>query len=226
VPARHQRRTGDDAPCRGLRFPLHRVIRHDARQQALGIGLGGIQQAPFEQDFLRHRRPGQLEKTRQLAGIHRETQPHDRRAELRTLAGDAQVAGTGDFQPAANAGAEDRGQRRMRAGLDRGQRRAHRLVVGQRQIDIGARGLELLEVAAGGEGRTLAAQDHAAQGSVGRQFGHGFTQAPPHQGIQRIQLVGVEQGDGGDVAVALAEDVGVHVSRASACNGCLSPGSG
>jgi hypothetical protein len=99
----------------------------------------------------------------------------------------------------------------MRAGLDRGQRFADRLVIGQRAVDVGARGPEFLEVAAGGEGRTLAAQDHAAQVRVGRQRRHGFAQAPPHEGIQRIELVGVEQGDGGDGAVALAEDVGVHV---------------
>jgi hypothetical protein len=164
--------------------------------------------------------PGQPQQAGQLTGIHGKAELHDRCAEACRFAGDAQVAGAGDLQPAADAGAEDGGDRGVRAGLDRGQRLAHRLVVGQRQIDIGACGAEFLEVAAGGEGRALAAQDDAAQLRVRGQREHGLAQPAPHRGVQCIELVGVEQGDGGNGAVALAKDVGGHgVSRASVGSG-------
>jgi hypothetical protein len=112
--------------------------------------------------------------------------------------------------PPPTQGAEDRGHRRMRAGLDGGQRRAHRLVIGQRAVDVGARGLELLEVAAGGEGHALAAQDHAAQRLVGGKPGEGLAQPRPHARVERVELVRVEQGYGGGGGIAFKKDVGFH----------------
>jgi hypothetical protein len=68
------------------------------------MGLGRGQQAPLQQDFLGHGGTGKPQQAGQFTGVHGKAQLHDRCAEARRFAGDAQVAGAGDLQPAADAG--------------------------------------------------------------------------------------------------------------------------
>jgi len=122
VPARHQRRARADALGRHGGLLEYAFVVHHAGQQALLQRLARIQDAALEQDFQDHRRADQGEQAGHLARIHREPQAVDRRAEACRLARDADVAATGDLQPAAHAGAADRRHGGHGAVADRVQR--------------------------------------------------------------------------------------------------------
>jgi hypothetical protein len=86
------------------------------------------------------------------------------------------------------------------------------LGIGSRLRGIGAAALELLDVGAGREGLAAgAAQHHAAQLVVGREFGEGVGQALPHDLVHGVHLVGLVEGHGRDEVVALDQDERGHV---------------
>ncbi len=71
----------------------------------------------------------------------------------------------------------------------------------------GAHAGELLDVRPRGKGLVArAAQHDAAQVIVGRQRLERLRQALPHAQVERVQLVGVVQRDGGDALVVLDQD--------------------
>jgi len=79
-------------------------------------------------------------------------------------AANAQVALGGDFQAAADAGAGYHRHRRVAAVHDAGERLRHPFTVIDLRFLVGiAQREEFLDVASGGEGRALAADDDAAQ---------------------------------------------------------------
>jgi hypothetical protein len=81
VPAGDQRRASANAAGTRVGLGNHFGIGDDTGHQAFGQGLGGAENAAFEQDFEHRRRSGQTQQTFHLAGIHREAELVDRRSE-------------------------------------------------------------------------------------------------------------------------------------------------
>ncbi len=126
------------------------------------------------------------------AGTGQEAELDLGQAELRRADGDAVMADERDLEAAAERGAVDRGDDRLRAVLDR------RLDVGQR--DAARRLAELTDVGPGDEGTAGADQDDRPNRGIGDRRGDGRREAVADLGRQRVDRRRVQRHDA-DVAV-------------------------
>ena len=151
-----------------------------------------------------------------------------RDAEAARAAAEAQIAGNGDLDPAADAIAVDRGNGRLGAVRQRAGRAVDRVHVGQRRVAIAEALVELAYVGPGGEGRAVdAAHDNDLDRRIGLGLRHQRRDRLPHLQVERIALlrpVENEMGNGPDGLEAdMAAGPRIRSWAGGSCGGWVRP---
>ncbi len=152
MPTGHQGRACGDALGGGDGLRRHQIIGHNAVHQVFPQGFPGAEDAAFQGDF--HRRRAANDAGHGLHFVERDHQAQilDRHAKAAALAANAHVAATGQFQPAADAGAVDHRHHWVAAVLDRIQGGGHYGAVGPGAVPVETFTFELGDVGPGGKG--------------------------------------------------------------------------
>ncbi len=185
--------------------------RDDLADEAAGQRLVGGQVLGEQQHAFCSRRPERRHQPRVVLDRQAVAErARDRHAEARRRRRDPQVATGRDRQPAADREAFDRGKRRERQRLDRGEVALHLAFVGDAVL-AGAERLELRDVGAGDERLAAGAAEHRdAQVRLGTHacadFAELLVHVPGH-GVARRRAV---EDHGGDLAVAAVADFAVR----------------
>jgi hypothetical protein len=143
-------RAGDGGVAQVGRHLVHQPERHRLGRRHLPAGGGELE---------RDERAGDARHPLRAAGAGNEADLHLRQADEPVRGDDAGVAAERDLETAAERGAVDGGDDRLRAVLDR----QHKVGQARRR----GRGVELADVGAGHEGAPLGGDHRGADGGVG-----------------------------------------------------------
>src|SRR5437588_1565031 len=218
--ADRQRRVGGDLLGQGLRPRQQPLLRiHDLVQEPDLLRLLRLDQPGREEHLLGAGRAHQLHE--QVQGGHREAVAEgarDGNAEPGAGRADPEVAGAGDGEPAACAGAADGGDGGDADTTEGADLALHPLLVLDR-ILLRLEALELRDVGPGDEGLVPGAgQHHAAQGVVLVGFARDLTEPVVHGEGHRIARLRPVEGQPEDVPPALLDQLG-YLS----CDRCTLP---